>query len=149
LADPEKSRKKRPSYVLDASVAAKWFNNEHLTDRAVKVRDAFVKGRVELCAPEHLIYEVGNAIWKNKEIGAWDCASAITNLIDIDINLVRLDSNLASQSMRTARDLQVSYYDAVYIQLSDHLDIPLLSADDKLILKIKKDCDFLHLKDFE
>lgn len=123
--------------MLDASVAAKWFNNEHLTDRAVKVRDAFVTGKVELYAPEHLVYEVGNAIWKNKELGPEDCANAITSLIDIDINLVRLDSNLASQSMKTARDLQVSYYDAVFIQLSKQLDMPLLSADDKLVLKIR------------
>ena len=141
--------RKLASFVLDASVAAKWFNNENLTDRAIKVRDAFVKGKVELYSPEHLIYEVGNAIWKNKEIGVENCASAITTLIDIDINLIKLDSSLASQSIKTARNLQVSYYDAVYVQLSSQLDIPLLTADEKLISRIKNDHNCLHLKDFE
>lgn len=132
--------------MLDASVAAKWFSNEDLTDRAVKVRDAFVAGKVELYAPEHLIYEVANAIWKNKEIGVEDCASAITTLIDIDINLVKLDSRLASQSIRTARNLQISYYDAVYVELSNQLGMALLTADEKLVSKIKN--HYLHLKDF-
>lgn len=138
----------RSSYVLDASVAAKWFSNEDLTDRAVKVRDAFVAGKVELYTPEHLIYEVANAIWKNKEIELEDCATAITTLIEIDINLVKLDASLASKSIRAARNLRISYYDAVYVELSNQLGIPLLTADEKLISRIK-DNNFLHLKDFE
>lgn len=133
--------------MLDASVAAKWFSNEDLTDKAIKVRDAFVAGKVELYAPEHLIYEVANAIWKNKEIAVEDCTSAITTLIDIDINLVKLDSRLASQSIRTARNLRISYYDAVYVELSNQLGMALLTADEKLVSKIKN--HYLHLKDFE
>ena len=55
-------------FTLDASVAAKWFNNEDLTNKAVQVRDAFIEGMIELLAPEHLVYEVANAIWKNKAL---------------------------------------------------------------------------------
>ena len=137
------------SFVLDASVAAKWFNNEGLTDRAIKVRDAFVNGKAELYAPEHLVYEIGNAIWKNKEIGLEDCASAMATLVDIEINLIKLDSSLASQSIKIARDLQISYYDAVYVQLSNQLDMPLLTADEELVSRIKKSYSYRHLKDFE
>lgn len=137
----------KTKFVLDASVAAKWFNNEIHTDKAVELRDAFGEGKVQLYAPEHLVYEVGNAIWKNRKISADDGIKAMINIIRMEIELVRLDSQLASEAMRIARELEVSYYDAVYIQLSNHLRIPLVSADLKLLSKAKK--NGLHVKDFQ
>jgi len=134
-------------FVLDASVAAKWFNNEIFTDKAIELRDSFAEGKVQLYAPKHLLYEVGNAIWKNRRLSTDDSRRAIVDILSMEIDLVRLDSNLASEAMKVARELDVSYYDALYIQLSNHLNIPLLSADGKLLLKAKKN-NSLHLKDF-
>jgi predicted nucleic acid-binding protein len=54
--------------VIDASVAAKWFNLEELSDKAADIKEAYVKGDLELAAPTHIIYEVGNSIWKNKQL---------------------------------------------------------------------------------
>ena len=53
--------------VVDASVAAKWFNAEDLSDKAAKVKDAHVRGDVELIASTHIIYEVANSIWKQQD----------------------------------------------------------------------------------
>jgi len=132
-------------FVIDASVVAKWFNNEALTDRALQVRTAFVEGRAELCAPEHLLYEVGNSIWKNRAFTANECAQAISDLVSMDIELARPDSGAAARTMKSARELSISYYDALYSQLSLDRGLPLLSADEKLISKSK---DAIHLKDF-
>ena len=132
-------------YTLDASVAAKWFNNESLTDKAVQVRDAFVEGRIGLLAPEHLVYEVGNAIWKNKALAAGDATTAIKNLVDLELELVRLTPELAANAMKIARDSSITFYDAAYVMLANHLDAPLISADSVMLSKSKKS---MHLKDF-
>lgn len=132
-------------FVVDASVVAKWFNNEVLTDRALQVRMAFIEGRTELCAPEHLLYEVGNSIWKNRVFTASECVQAIGDLVSMDIELARLDTGAAARTMKSARDLSISYYDALYFQLSLDRGLPLLSADEKLISKTK---NTVHLKDF-
>lgn len=132
---------------MDASIVAKWFSNEILTDKALEVRNAFIEGKTELYAPEHLLYEVGNSIWKNKAISADDSAKAISDLINMEIELVRLNSDMASEAMLIARELSVSYYDALYIQLSKDLHLPLLSADTKLVSKADKHS--IHLKDFQ
>jgi predicted nucleic acid-binding protein len=132
-------------YTLDASVAAKWFNNESLTDKAIQVRDAFVQGKIMLVAPEHLLYEVGNAIWKNKALSQEDAVTAVRNLVDLDIELVRLTPGLAGGAMNIARSSSLSFYDAAYVILADHFDAPVISADSVILAKAKKS---VHLADF-
>jgi predicted nucleic acid-binding protein len=131
--------------VLDASVAAKWFSNEDLTDRAVSVRDAFLDGRIGLCAPQHILYEVGNSVWKNKSLGLDDSIKAVESLLAMEIELIMLDSEAAGQSMRLARDIGVTYYDAVYAQISAMRKIPLLTADRRLFEAAR---NTVHLKDY-
>jgi predicted nucleic acid-binding protein len=46
--------------VVDASVAAKWLVTEPLSDRAL----ALLGGANELIAPDLLLPEVGNILWK-------------------------------------------------------------------------------------
>lgn len=132
-------------YTLDASVAAKWFNKESLTDKAVQVRDAFVEGSIELVAPEHMVYEVGNSIWKNKTLVPADAAAAIRDLLDLELELVRLTPELATSAMKVARDYSITFYDAAYVVVADRLNAPLISADSLMISKSKEG---IHLKDF-
>ncbi|MDJ0272650.1 MAG: type II toxin-antitoxin system VapC family toxin [Candidatus Caldarchaeum sp.] len=53
--------------VIDASVAVKWFNKEEYSDDADRLKDAHVRGRIRLAAPELLLYEVLNALRYNAE----------------------------------------------------------------------------------
>ncbi|AIF82307.1 putative nucleic acid-binding protein, contains PIN domain [Candidatus Nitrososphaera evergladensis SR1] len=148
-------------FVLDASVAAKWFNNESLTDKAIEVRDAFVQGKIRLLAPAQMVYEVGNSIWKNK---AWiaeaeNAMNAISNLIDMEIESMQLNQEMAMDAMKIARDHSITFYDAAYIALADHFDATLISADDEILAKTKNKSrkenkekplmSIMHLKDFQ
>ncbi len=132
-------------FVLDASVAVKWFSNEDFTDKAVRVRDAFLGGKIDLCAPQHILYEVGNSVWKNKSLDLGDSIKAVESFLAIEIELVTLDSEAASQSMKLARDIGVTYYDAVYVQISAMRKIPLLTADRRLFEVAQ---NAVHLKDY-
>lgn len=133
------------TYTLDASVPAKWFNNENFSEKAVEVRDTFVQGKIRLLAPEQLLYEVGNSIWKNKALSQADAATAVKSLIDLEIELVRLTQELAENAMSIARASSLTFYDAVYVALANHFDAPLISADLVILSKSKKS---VHLKDF-
>lgn len=132
-------------YTLDASVAAKWFNNENLTDKAIRVREVFVKGEIGLVAPEHILYEVGNSIWKNKALTTEDAIVAIRSLTELEIDLVRLTPQMEGNAMKIARESSITFYDAAYVTLANHLDAPLISADQEILSKSKKS---IHLKDF-
>ena len=132
-------------YTLDASVAAKWFNNENLTDKAIRVREAFVKGEIGLVAPEHILYEVGNSIWNNKALTTEDAIVAIRSLTELEIDLVPLTPQMVGNAMKIARESSITFYDAAYVTLANHLDAPLISADQEILSKSKKS---IHLKDF-
>lgn len=133
------------TFILDASVAAKWFNNESQSEDAIKVRDAFVQGRIRLVAPEQLLYEVGNSIWKNKALSPQDAATAIMDLIDLEIELVQLTAELAGAAMSIARALSLSFYDAAYVALANKFNAPVISADSVILSKSEKS---VNLKDF-
>lgn len=142
------SSDRRLSFILDASVAAKWFNNEDLTDKAIEVRDAFVRGRIRLLAPTQLAYEVANAIWKNRGLTAEDAKKAIQDLMDIEIEMIALDQKLAVDAMKIARDYSITFYDAAYVALAGRFDADLISADTEILAKSKNNVRSLHLKDF-
>jgi predicted nucleic acid-binding protein len=133
-------------FTLDASVAAKWFNNEALTDKALQIRDAFVRGKIDLMAPEQLLYEVGNSIWKNKALTVEEAARAVKDLVDLQVELIHMNPELAASTMKAARDSRISFYDAAYLTLANYYDAPLISADTGILSKSKK--NIVHLKDF-
>ena len=49
--------------VLDASVVAKWFIEEEDTEKAIEIRDKFVRGEIKILVPSLLIYEIGNVFF--------------------------------------------------------------------------------------
>ena len=52
-----------PRYVVDASVVAKWIlSGEPYQENTAKLKEDFVAGQVELCAPALVVNEVANAL---------------------------------------------------------------------------------------
>jgi predicted nucleic acid-binding protein len=52
-----------PRYVVDVSVVAKWIlPGEPYQENAEKLKEDFVAGQVELCAPDLVVTEVANAL---------------------------------------------------------------------------------------
>jgi len=117
--------------VVDASVAAKWFNVEELSDKAAKVKDAHAKGHIDLAAPIHLPYEVGNSIWRNKQLSDDDAADAVSSIMRLDIELIEPTIQRVQRAMEIARQVKTSFYDAVYLQVAEEMKTPLLTADQK------------------
>ena len=117
--------------VLDASVAAKWFNIEELSEEAVRVKDAHVSGDVELIAPTHIIYEVGNSICKNKQLTHEDTSDAIISLLRLDMQLLPPTIERASRAIKIARQRRTTFYDATYLQAAEELNVALLTADER------------------
>ena len=49
------------------------------------MRDDFIKGFILLSAPIHLVYEVGNSIWKNPQLSNIDAENDISSLMDLEL----------------------------------------------------------------
>jgi predicted nucleic acid-binding protein len=123
-------------FVLDASVALRWFLDHPVPAYANRVKQIFVKGgRAVVPALWHL--EMSNALAVAERRSILTSADVDQALIDIEqlvAHAVDVDSDVVSarQALTTARAFQLSAYDAVYFDIARRARLPLATLDDKL-----------------
>jgi predicted nucleic acid-binding protein len=120
-------------YIIDASVVFKWYYKKGEKDlEKAKLLYGLLNSKDSiLLAPELLVYEVLNILRLKKEISAGIVNNIISELYDV-ILFVAVDSELFSKAFAFSRDLDVSFYDSIYIALSVRYSAPLITADNKL-----------------
>jgi predicted nucleic acid-binding protein len=113
--------------VVDASVVAKWFLDEPLWESA---RALVISGE-ELVAPDFLLVEVANVLWRRMRRGEVDPVRAQGNVR----TLIRgapefFDSHvLMSDALRLAGTLDHPVYDCLYLALAIHDDTRVITND--------------------
>ena len=128
-----------PSFVIDASVAIKWYlDDEDFVDVARSVLHDATARRIRLQAPGHFHFEVANAILSavnsgrvTHELGQ----RSIDNLLSLPIN-VTSDRNLIMNAYAYARQFECTLYDAAYVALADATHWPLIHADRRLQISL-------------
>ncbi len=122
--------------VLDASVAIKWqLADEDHSDLAQELLRRYRVGEVSLIAPEHIHYEVFNALTvasrlRRPRLKQQEAVVATDEFLRLAIPTVTDDALL-----RAARTLTYQYgcsfYDSLYLALAERLNRPLITADQK------------------
>lgn len=113
--------------VVDASVAVKWLLSEDGSDHAIRL----IESGHELYAPDLLISEIGNVLWKRSRAGTI-AESAPQTLMKafLGIRLHRIDSrNLANEALDIACRHDRSFYDSLYLALAQATEGTLVTAD--------------------
>lgn len=133
--------------VVDASVVAKWFLPELHKDNAERLLRDFLSGAVELMAPDLLIVEVGNLLWKRstlrREISAAQADASFQNFLSLDIR-IQPSSGLASAALRLAATEERPIYDMMYIALAEQRACDFITADEKLLQALRNKFSCLH-----
>jgi len=118
------------AYVVDASVAVKWFVPEsHSREAAALLDPSFT-----LHAPDLLFSEVSNALWKKtrrRELRPGEAGLVLRGLnsVPIEVTSVR---QLAAAALDLALEAGCTVYDGVYLALAIHHDCRLVTADQRL-----------------
>lgn len=118
--------------VIDASVAVKWFTQEHHRAQTIKLRDAHIAGETTLTAPVLLVYEVTNALRHNPHLTADDLEEAVHALYTIAIEYTPPTQETMTQAATTAKHLNITFYDACYLTHATQINAPLITADTRL-----------------
>jgi len=136
-------------YVLDASVAAKWFMRQGEADRrlALLIRQRHVAGQCRLILPEFGLLEIVNAIRYSPRAKEADGAAALELLHDLDLEVHPISWDLLRKANAIAWAYKIAVYDAVYVALAELLGFPLLTADEALLKKMKGHSIVLRLRD--
>jgi predicted nucleic acid-binding protein len=115
---------------VDASVACKWYLDEPDSDKARKLVEA--DDNSLLIAPDLILAEVGNVLWKRRlknEITQAQADEAVWHLPGILI-LVRM-SELLARALEIAVLLQHPIYDCFYVAAAERWGAPLVTDDQR------------------
>ena len=114
--------------VIDASVAIKWVIEEDGTREAISLR------RHRLFAPELLVAECANALWKKtrrNELTRQEARFAARLLQRADVELAPMRA-LLEPATELAIAMDHPAYDCAYLALAESLSCDLVTADRKL-----------------
>lgn len=118
-------------FVVDASVAVKWYLPEQHTDAARRLLDR----ASHLIVPELFFAEVGNVLWKRWRRGHLG-ADALVEILDA-LQAVPFEAcsmrGLLTRAVEIGMDRNVSVYDGTYLAVAEHSRCPLVTADRRLL----------------
>ena len=137
------------AYVVDASVAVKWFIREREADReeAFALRRRHVEGRTRMIVPELFLLEVPNAIKASKRATEDELSKVITALHDLDLQIERHSWDVLRKTNAVAWAYNLTWYDGLYVALAEVLGYPLVTADEALMRKMRGHSILVRLKD--
>ncbi len=119
--------------VVDASVAIKWVVEEPGT------ADALVLRRYRLSAPDLLIAECANILWKKvrrRELVEHEALLAARLLEHADVDLVPMRRMLEAAT-KLATTLDHPAYDCIYLSLAESIGCTFVTADERLCNKVR------------
>ena len=118
-------------FVVDASVVIAWFVPERYSEAAARL----FREEHTLSAPDLLVAEIGNALWKKvrrREIAGVEGMQILTSVTGPAIELHR-SVPLVSLAFRIATETGATLYDSLYVSLAVPQDSVLVTADRGLI----------------
>ena len=125
------------TFVLDASVAAKWMlpSQERLQDAAAALLRDYAQGKNQFVVPDIVWAEIGNVAWKSVRQGRWAARSAenaIRAMTERQFPTVS-SRQLLPQAFEIAAHFERSVYDALYVALAVSRKVILITADERLV----------------
>lgn len=125
------------SIIIDASVIAKWLLPDEEDYAADIIKKGFASREISISVPALIFYEVNNLLKSAVLSGRLDAKKAVSlyeAFLDFDF-IICSSKPLLKAALRKALELNISSYDASYIVLAEHLQIPFFTADEKLVKK--------------
>ena len=144
-------RERVPHYLIDTSVAVKWFveRNEANVAEARLLREAHLRGRCALHAPELLAFEIANTLAIGHGRESQQVHEALEAFQLVAINVSPLEWATLGRSIEVATSLRVTVYDAYFLALAVAYGIPLITADDAFLRRIGPHPNAIPLRDLD
>ncbi len=133
--------------VIDTNVVVKLFIKEEHSVSALKLKDSYLAGNVDIIVNSLMKYEFINVL-KFKRFSAEEIMLALKAIDDYGFQVEELSSEAASFTSDLAVKYNISSYDASYVALASLLGCKLYTADGKLIKKVGNLKFVKHIKEF-
>src|SRR5262245_11155883 len=133
------------TYVLDSSVALKWFLAEADSAKALKLRDDARAAIHRLLAPDFFPVEMAHAITRAERQGRITPAEGSSFLADLLTELPGLHTSipLLPRAYMISSTVRIGVYDCVYVALAEREGCELITADTRLVANLKRQFPFI------
>ncbi len=125
--------------IIDANVLIKAYIPENQSEKAEEIFNDAVKGSLFLIAPDLIFPEIGNILWKKHRLD--ELTEIEVKEISKEILSLPLKIEASKPLINLAIELSLLYditvYDALYFSLALSFDTKLITADMKLVNKLK------------
>lgn len=132
-------------YVLDSSVALKWFLSEPDSPKADQLREDARTRIHELLAPDFFPVEMTHAITRAERQGRITPAEEASFVADLMAELPDLQPSvpLVARAYAISSGTRQGVYDCVSVALAERAGCELVTADDKLIKNLRAQFPFI------
>jgi len=127
-------------FVVDSSVVFKWYRqpgDEDYVSQAVSILERHLHGDIEIHVPDLLFYELGNILRLKETLVSKDALTILRETFSLALQIHPIDLPLSEETFRFARERDITFYDASFVALSHLLDASFITADEKLLAKVK------------
>lgn len=126
--------------VIDASVGIKLFVREEGTELVELIFAGLDREPpVQLFVPDFFFVECANILWKyvrRFNYPVEDARSDLSDLLRLNLDAIANDE-LLPVAFKLAVEFSLTVYDACYVALASLLQLPLVTADERLFNKMK------------
>ena len=128
-------------YVIDSSVAVKWFVFENDSPTAIKILESYKRNEIKFLAPDLIYAEFGNIIWKKQVFQSFSSADANFALQEIQKLAISVTpaTDLFDDAYKIAVKHGRTFYDSLYLALSVRENCKFVTADEKFYNAVRTD----------
>lgn len=119
--------------VVDTSVALKWFFPEEGSEAA----KSLLRNEIA-AAPDMLLYELTNVLQWKQFLSKEDARRLIADFMGCDVQMFAIPSHKFNRVVDLAQEFDITTYDASFIAMAELLETEMVTADRKLLNKVKK-----------
>ena len=130
-------------FVVDASIAIKWYLPEDYSEYAERL----LSPEIELLVPDLIFSEVANVVWKQviRHDYSKQKASAILEALEAVPFQVSSAKSLMFDAFGIACLTERTFYDSLYVALAEKTACKMVTADRKLLNSLKGSRFHKHL----
>jgi predicted nucleic acid-binding protein len=131
-----------PKVVIDTSAAFKWFapGGEDSVPEALAIAQQAVVGELEIVAPAILHVEIANVV-RYAGYPFSDAEQLVREFVEFRVGLYEADGPRLARALQLAYTHGLTVYDALFLQLAEELDCPLVTADRRAFAGIDTNVD--------
>jgi predicted nucleic acid-binding protein len=127
-------------YVLDCSVAVRWFVPQTHSELALRFLETLRERHNAAVAPDVIVPELGHVLRKlvvGKKLTPEQAALALERFLNVRLELAA-SATLAAPALQLALGHSATFYDALYVALAARDDLQVLTADDRMVSAFAK-----------